>query len=308
MPYNWNNNTLFIDNLPIINSDNELDEILENYKNYNIDPYYIATSCKQDRKKKIDKLWSVFKDDCDKHFLLQYKQIWHFHHRTWEMYIGCLFLHNNLNISSDPKWPDFLVNNQFYVECVACDEWKGENKVPNIQWNFWLIDPELRKKQMLRITNVIKKKKDKYISYQTWRIDKNKPYILAINSAECWFFQNYADIPIIIQAVFGFEYFQFSEKGEQSILRRDKITKKVIDGEISEVDVNIFTNDAYKEISGIIFCDQYVINHSDIIWEDCIFVNNPFAINPLNIENYPFLKRRLIEKNDQWLQLIKLYD
>lgn len=52
-----------------------------------------------------------------------------------------------------------------------------------------------------------------------------------------------------------------------------------------------------KKLCGIIFCDQYVINHSEKIGDDCIFINNPYATFPVEDFFSAFLKRWHAEKD-----------
>lgn len=287
-------------------SDEELNKLTNETKDKcAYDKYYIATSCIKKRKEKIDHLWDSFKHYADKHFLQQYK--FDFHPRIWEMYLGCIFLDQNMSIFTNSTWPDFFINNEYYVECVACNEWTGENKVIEVAYEVLSpIDCTYHEKQLLRITSVIDEKIKKYNNdIEKKIIDPNRPFILALNSAKLWDFQSYGDIPLILQAVIGFQWFQYSNKWKKNFLHRDKIIKKPTDALIG---LNIFENDTFKEISGIIFCDQYVINHPDNIWDDCIFINNPFTRNPINIHAFSFLKRRYIEAKEEWLQITKLYN
>lgn len=237
--------TLFTDDLPLVNTKKELDAVLEKY---NRDPYYIASSCIQERKDKLDALWCIFKDHCDSHFLSQYKHIGKFHQRTWEMYVWCVLLEKWFTITAQNEWPDFLVNNQYflvnsqyYVECIACKQGDWKDKVPDNSIGIDDMD-----KKILRIINAIKTKIDQFIEIeidQFHKIPNNKPYIIAINTAELWYLQD-IDIPLIIKALFGVEYLQVNQHWEESLSWRDFVVKQ----NLASVDVNIFTNDSHKEI------------------------------------------------------------
>jgi len=85
-------------------------------------------------------------------------------------------------------------------------------------------------------------------------------------------------MPNVIKALFGFQHQQINLKnGKVTYSRRDKIIKS----DNGPVSVNYFVNDDYSYVSGILFSDITVLNHPDKIGDDCIFVNNPFADNPV---------------------------
>ena len=71
----------------------------------------------------------------------------------------------------------------------------------------------------------------------------------------------------------------------------------------SPIPVNYFTNDSRKEISAIIFSDKDILNSPSTIGSDCVFINNPFAVNPVNFKRYSFLKSWKATKN----KITKLY-
>ncbi|MBF0472784.1 MAG: hypothetical protein HQK91_07245 [Nitrospirae bacterium] len=103
-------------------------------------------------------------------------------------------------------------------------------------------------------------------------------------------------------ALFGWECQQIDLKGNISSAFRQKIIK----GD-STVPVTIFMNDSYKEISVIIFSDKTVEQSRQTIGEDCIFINNPFAKNPVDSLMVSFLNRWCahLEKDKIVLNYIK---
>lgn len=293
--------TLFTDDFPVLSSEDELEEIKKKYSHYC--DYYIVSGCSEERKEKFDRLWKVFKRYADSHFLKQYKT--QFHQRSWEMYIGCVLLKNNLSIKSLDEGPDFIVNNDHYIECVACnnaEEGKPDH-VPALQYGVAQDVPV--EQIIMRITSTIKDKYYKYAgneNYKGWAekglVHRNKPYIIAINSGIFPYPQDYIGIPLIIKALFGLQYLQIDQNRNKSFSWRQNTQKG-----ISSVPVNYFTDDAFKEISAIIFSDRDILNHPDVIGDDCFFVNNPFAANQIDFEKYSFLKRWKAEKD----KITKLY-
>ncbi len=293
-----NKDTLFTDSFPFVDSDVELDQIKQSFSQY--DPYYITSGCIKERKEILDALWKIFEPYKDSHFLGQYKT--QFHQRTWEMYVGCLLLQNNLQIKSLDEGPDFIVDDKEYIECVVCT--RGDKNKPDSVPEMFVARTldEMRvqdvpvDQMIMRMTSVIE---DKHKIYQErTNIDKNKPFVVAVNSGALTHPQDYLGIPLIIKALFGLQFLQISQSGNESFSWRQEAKKSS-----SPISVNNFTNDSYKEISGIIFSDRNVIDRHDKIGEDCIFINNPFAKNPVDPARFLFLKRWYAEKD----KLTKLY-
>jgi len=290
--------TLFTDNFPIITTDIELEKIKNNFPKY--DQYYVASGCIKERKEKFDALWKIFEPYKDSHFLEQYKT--QFHQRTWEMYVGCLLLRNNLKIKSLDEGPDFIIDDKEYIECVTCTG--GDKDRPDSVPEMFVAHTsnEIRvqdvpvDQMIMRMTSVIKDKHE--IHQKRTNIDKNRPFIVAVNSGILTYPQDYLGIPLIIKALFGLQFLQIDQNGNQSFSWRQEAKKAN-----SLIPVNNFTNNLYKEISGIIFSDKYVYDYHDKIGEDCIFINNPFAKTPVDLIRFSFLKRWFAEK----YRLTKLY-
>lgn len=90
--------------------------------------------------------------------------------------------------------------------------------------------------------------------------------------------------------MFGLQFLQINQKGEKSFSWRNRINKG------AGVPVDFFTNNDFDFISGIIFSDSCVINNLGNLGEDCIFVNNPFAFNPVDfsfIEKFKYFDAKI---------------
>ena len=107
--------SLFTVELPFVSTNKELEKIKVMYPKY--DSYFIASGCVKERKEKFEKLWQNFKPYADNHFLTEIKT--NFHQRSWEMYVGNVLLEKKLSIESKNEGPDFIVNDNIYIECVA---------------------------------------------------------------------------------------------------------------------------------------------------------------------------------------------
>ncbi len=298
------NKTLFTDKFPKINSDTELARLQKKLHKY--DPYYVTSGCVLERRRKLDKLWKKFHPFADSFFLKQYKLS--FHDRTWEMYLGNILLINNLKIEPLDKGPDFFVDNSEYIECVICERGEKDlpNSVPELHFTEDPMDITVQDvpvdKMILRITSVIDCKYKKYLADNWEHIDKDKPFIIAINSGLLQHPQDYLGIPLIIKALFGIEHLKIGiGSGNTSFSFRSSLQKI---NSIKPIPIDLFTSETYKEISGIFFSDKTVINHPNNIGEDCIFINNPFAKNPVNFEKYSFFKHWHADKKGK---ITKLY-
>jgi len=301
------NSTIFTDNFPIITSNKELYKVKKEYPQY--DEYYIASGCIKDRKNKFDVLWPKFKPYADTNFLKELKT--NFHSRTWEMYMCNVLLEKSFYIklpSNIPKneGPDFILNNGTYIECIACS--KGHpnkpNSVPEIQdaqtqEEIVAIDVPTDK-MILRITNAIIEKA--ITQYEKWKMKQwfrpASPFIIAINSGDLSYPQDYLGIPLIIKALFGLEFMQISQNGNKSFSFRKNMKKGQAD-----IPLTYFANNKFNFISGVIFSDRTVLNHPEKIGDDCIFVNNPFALYSVNDKDFSKFKSFKAEKG----KFTKLY-
>jgi len=302
---------LFTEDLPIVKTNKELDEIQS--KNTKLDAYYVASACMEERKMEFENLWSKFKPYADTNFQKEIKS--NFHSRTWEMYIYNVLLGKHLSIlktfekTNIPRneGPDFFLNDGTYIECIAVSKGKfgSADSVPEpyiaSSINNIICQDVPTDKMLLRITSAIKEKGiDKYNNWMQKRWFNNKsPYVIAINSAELFYPQEPFGIPLVIKALFGLEYLQINESGRESFSFRDFIYKNE-----SPVPVSFFRSAKYSGISGVIFSDKYVLSSFENIGSDCIFVNNPFAENRVNSEFYEKFRSFKADK----VKLTKLYD
>lgn len=299
--------TLFTIELPIITTDEELEKIKEIYPS--CDPYFIASGCIRERREKFDKLWQNFKPYADRHFLSEVKK--NFHQRSWEMYIGNVLLEKKLIIQSKNFGPDFIVNENIYIECVAPT--KGDPTKPNsVPKMFIALTPEEIRVQdvpfdeiILRITGVIKDKA--LIEYENWKnkkwFVKKNPFVAAVNTGDLEYVED-PSMPNVLKALFGFQFMQINIKTDATnYSHRNEISKH----NNMSVSVNYFTCKKYSFISGVLFSNKTVLNHPKNIGDDCIFVNNPFAINPVGGSFIKLFRNWTASKNDREVTLKKNY-
>ncbi len=233
-------------------------------------------------KNTIDNLWQKFEPYADNHFRNEIKN--HFYQRVWEMYMGNVLLENGLEIKSKNEGPDFIIPGTAYVECVAPTKGADSNAdaVPEMPYSNNPRNSRLTSisfpKITLRITQSIESKAN--VQYKNWEgkdwFDSTMPFIIAINTADILEVNADIDDILIMQSLFGIHGTGFDLKtGDARFLIQNNITR----ANGSEVPVGLFNSQDYKQISGVLFSHNPVVNHLDNIGSDCTFVNNPFAAN-----------------------------
>ena len=303
---NIKEDSIFISNLPLDCSDQELLEIKKENSQY--DPYYIVSGCCSDRKEKFDRLWKKYKPYADNHFLNEIKI--HFHQRSWEMYIGNVLLEKGLELESGNEGPDFIIPNIAYIECVAPT--KGDptknDSVPEMyiaeKLDKIVVQNVPVDKMILRISQSIKEKVNHYKKWKgkKW-FNENTPFIIAINTADLGHVDN-SCMPNVLKTLFGFQYMQINIKNRStSYSYRDDVKKE----SNKVVPVNYFSNPDFNFVSGVLFSNKNVLNHPKKIGDDCIFVNNPFAKNIIDQSFVGFFNNWFASKNKNGIKLEKCY-
>jgi hypothetical protein len=299
--------SLFTTELPLVETNEDLVKINQLYPKY--DSYFLASGCCKERREKFDKLWIKYKPYADRHFLSQIRTS--FHQRSWEMYVGNVLLEKKLPIQSQNEGPDFVIDDIAYIECVAPT--KGDPTKPDSVPEMFVATTtkEIRvqevpvDKMILRITGVIKDKAlDQYANWKskTW-FNPKIPFIIAVNTSDLSHAED-PSMPNSLKALFGFQCFQINVKtGAGNFSHRDMIEKY----NSEPVPVNYFINKDFSFVSGILFSDKSVLNHPENIGEDCIFVNNPFADNPVGESITKLFKGWVASKDDTGIHLKKGY-
>lgn len=299
--------SVFIKEFPLVKSDSELEKVKQMYPKF--DPYFIASGCIKERREKFNKMWKNYKSYADSNFLTEIKT--NFHQRSWEMYVGSVLLEKGLTIKSEDKGPDFIVDNDLYIECVAPT--KGNlGKPDSVPEMFVALTPEEIRVQdvpfdkiILRITGAVK---DKALAqYEKWKskkwFDPKAPFIIAINTGDLAHVED-PSMPNVLKALFGFQFLQINIKtGATNFSHRDRVEKS----NNESVSVNYFINEDFSFVSGVLFSDKSVLNHPKNIGEDCMFVNNPFANNLVDKSFTEFFKNWSATKEDNGISLKKNY-
>ncbi|KKQ38240.1 MAG: hypothetical protein US54_C0014G0005 [Candidatus Roizmanbacteria bacterium GW2011_GWA2_37_7] len=276
--------SLFTIELPLVKTVEELRRVKIKYPKPKYDPYFIVSACIKAKKEKLEKLWKSFKPYADKKF--KTKIIKNFHQRLWEMYIGNVLLIKKFNINHDEGRPDFIVNDNIYIECTAPT--KGDptksDSVPEmlVAKNIEEIkEQDVPVDQMiLRITQVINEKALE--QYDKWKrkkwFNRKSSFIIAVNTSDLEFLED-PNMPNVVKALFGFKFIQIDLQTRKTSYSRRNNIRKINNAPVS---VNYFVNDDYCFISGVLFSSERVLKSFDNMGDDCIFVNNPFSEYPVD--------------------------
>jgi len=298
------NKSIFTDDFPEISTNKELQKIIKKFPEY--DPYYIASSCKKERKEMFDSLWQVYQPLADKHFLSDCKK--HFHQRTWEMYLGVVLIKNGLDISSSKKGPDFIVDkgkeSEIFIEATACERGDTKDAVPK---EYFAEKPEEIRvqnvpydKMLIRLINSLDYK---YKKYKDFIKKKEKPYIVAINRAGLGYIDG---IPLILKCLFGLG-FQSFQMINGKFFNAGWGMKKIVFKECgAPVPISFFEEEEHGIISAVIYSEKSVLNCPKEIGSDCILVHNPKAKLPIDLKIFSFLRQYKAKYNKDVLSIIRI--
>ncbi len=246
----------------------------------------------QEARKFVEELWQIYKPYAETEFLTKVKE--DFHAKTWEMYLGGVFLKHGLNLQRKNKTegPDthLLWNNQsIWIEAVAPTSGSGENKVPEYNYNEASDTPI--DKVILRLTSAIGEKYEKYNKYiYKGTIKPNDFYIIAVNGGRIPHSIAEENIPYIVKSVFPFGDLVLTlKKDSRKIVgSRYEYRDTITTAKGSSVSTSIFENNDYSGISAILYSWMNVVTRPNEIGVEIQYVHNPFATNKLPLGIFPF--------------------
>jgi hypothetical protein len=291
-------NKLFPDEIQIIErsptENAELDALKAQHSDW--DDYYLASAAIEERRKIFEDIWEIYEPYADKDFVQQAQK--NFHQRSWEMYLGSVFLDKGFTLEATGKGkPDLKIINStppIWVECVAPQKGDGADRVPPMQYGVVQSVPE--KEMALRVSNVMKAKSEKYTKYlEEGAVGDKDVCVVAINGGEL----GYPDgtPPTILKVLFGVGFLTLhynkdhTEVTRQSYSRREQVTKQ--SGE--DVTLRFFLDDAHKHISAVIYSHKTMLNTPEDIGSECMLIHNPYAKNPLPINIFEFMQQYVVK-------------
>lgn len=291
---------------PIISSNEEFDTYKKVHPGF--DPEYILEHCyihRQETRNWLESLWEKYREYAEPNFLNRLREPGGFHPFSWQMYLAGVILSKKYklqpNAGSGPDLQLKIDDKNIWIEAVITTSGDDENAVglPKSGAIYDSLDP-----RVARISNALTKKYEKYLEKYRGSICKeDEPFIIAINgsltntldesrAAEATVYGRGNDV--LIRAADGTMKGGFYEL-------REAIEIKKVSGQ-TKIQTNYFCSDCFREISGIIYCEQHVINannNSGTPEENLYFLLNPYAKNRIDLKEFNIGKLILMNENRQ---------
>jgi hypothetical protein len=249
----------------------------------------------------VERMWLQYEPYAEPDFLKDATN--DFHAKTWEMYLGCVFLKYGFNLHKKTKkeGPDLYLlwnNRSISVEATAPESGTGDNAVPEYKYND--VSDQPSDQIILRFASAIQEKFEKYKSYiGKCIINADDFYIIAINGGRIRYSLSAPTLPYIVLSVLPFGDLVFALDKQSGKLvdsfhqYRDAV--KTVKG--SPVPTDIFMNKDYAGISAVLYSYMNVINHPNSIGVEVHIVHNPLADNKLPHSIFPFGTEWWVENN-----------
>lgn len=280
-------NSLFDEDMPILNNNQELREFKKLFDLDKVDEYFLASGTDINRRNFLTELYEKTKQFIDTKGISQSRV--DFGGFVWEIYIFNLLQELGLELESKDSGPDAIITqpDRFYVECISI----AEDKDIKIPGNGQVINVD-QDQLLVKLTGALwnkKRQRDEFI--QKGRIDGSLPYIVAINSGALRLPQKYLKYPLILQGLIGIHHKYFTVYGHSGYHFRDTLHR---DGK--EIPLKPFLDGSYEGISGVIFCDTNVISLRNQP-EELYFIPNPTCKNPIDINVFKPLNNIRVNKS-----------
>lgn len=263
------------------------------------DPAYVMwrdetfyASCRE----RVERLWSTYEPVCpDHHFRIEAKT--HFLQRTWEMHLACILMdHGAVLQKPPPAGPDICIGSDplIWVEAVAVGPGEGVDRVLSQEErqyedgpddpNAWAGDLPSEESLILRCTNALETKRAAFRRYRdTGVVAERDICIVAISFAaidDAFYSFNYAEVPIVIKALFaiGPDMLSFPREGDAPPNWVHPHRPRTTKNSGAPVRANVFSGGHANDISGV-FATAWDLANSSDSGEKLMFVNNPTARN-----------------------------
>lgn len=288
-------NRLFSENLGVIKNDKQLDALAKKYPNYH--RAYICQATAFNRQKIrnwMEKLWKLYEPYADTNFLTEFRK--RFTERSWELYLGAAILTHCYQLGKHKNvGPDFKIEppnekgQSIWIEAVVTTPGDGPDRVPKIKFDYdVIVEVDYPEEEMLlRLTNALKEKHNKYTAYLQKNILKaDEAYVVALNRADLEHLDS--QVPLIFKCLFGIGYQTLQIKNGKPLPKsvgstwspRTEVNKK----SGNSVPMTFFLNSDYAGISAVVYSNNNILNSprkNAEIGSDLVIIHNPFAINPL---------------------------
>ncbi len=246
----------------------------------------------KDARNFVEEMWLKYAPYAEPNFLDDARK--DFHAKTWEMYLGCLFLDSGFSLQEKTKMegPDLhlLWNGcSIWVEATAPESGTGDNAVPEYKYNEVSAPPS--DQIILRFASAIKEKFEKYKSYRSKGIINTADfYIIAINGGRIRYSLYGQTLPYIVSSVlpFGDLVFKLDKQSGKLVNSFHQYRDTVATAKGSPVATDIFMNKDYAGISAVLYSYMNVVNPPNRIGVEVHIVYNPLADNKLPQDIFTF--------------------
>lgn len=249
-------------------------------------------------RKNIDHLWNFYCKYADNNFCKEFSR--DFYSRFWEMYLAYVLYERGFPIDCPKPGPDIVIKDgisRIWIEAVApkCGNEQAKDKVIDIiedkNNNEVAVAPFEEKQVILRFRQAIENKLEQYHKYRkqtknrTPIIREQDYYVIAISGTNLpWSCPDKLIQPLIVKAVFpiGSLYLVINPENSAVIRKGFKLRRSIQKSCGSPVTTDIFLQEEYSPISGILYSRTYAIcNYPNIPGSEFIFIHNPFAKNKI---------------------------
>lgn len=247
--------------------------------------------------------WTEGFNDRDKKMIRQFQET--FHSVFWELALYQLLCTSGFKLDQTHQVPDFIVTDPqvFYVEAVVSNI--GQNGTPECNRTendqkkmLWPIESiaesnKIIDEAIIRASNAISSKSKKYDDYlkKSW-VDSNSPYVIALSQCDQINYGHEYIYPMIA-LLYGLYYdpIQCTYCEKNLIYKNNNIESKI--------DLNIFSQEKYKNVSAIIYsCTNTIGKLSSLVCSKKASTQCCFEIfKDPNIKEQPY-SYRMVSPNE----------
>lgn len=246
----------------------------------------------------FDGVWSSYRPFAERNFPSELQK--NFSQRSWELFLFYLLQNSSLKIIKQPKIgpnPDFKIDlgtRYIFIEAVNAGKGEGKNAVETTSDRLSRVPPgtivshggsfdELNHPKLRRITSALKTKLENYLNSHKTIVRNKDCYVIAVNASDVEGSMTPSPETLILEAVKGINpAIHLPLKKDGTLGPAYHTTRPNIlnlEG-TNTIELDLFSKQEYKEISGVIFFGRDTINAvlQEAKSEEVIFVHNPNAI------------------------------
>lgn len=304
---------LFPEEIPIINTQEELDKSISKFNKYGSD--FVSTASILERRDWVESMWKEYEPYAENNFRVEIQKDGMFNRKAWELYMHAFLHSKGIPLQRrNGEGPDFLINlgKNIFIEATAPSVGEVDPsperpilKPGEIYSGGGGIEEKYRT-LVLRFTTAIRNKSSKLPSSQYFKgivngsISESDCYIIAINGYD---FCGLVHDPefLIRRSLLGAGCMAYRKLPDGTLTKGEYLSQPFVDkykpdGTIEKIPTDVFTNETYKEVSAIIYSPEHIINAgTDInkISNRLFLIRNPFASNPLPID-FPLCGKEIV--------------